>query len=626
MNYAISRPLDVNGDGELEIPFISIENRKIFFELKNFQGGGVVIHRTELEGLSLKLPGDRLSQMIVDIDDMDGDGSKEVTWKISGEFLGLPRGYVCHDIYTGKKKWEFFSGAIPYRHRTMDIDKDGKKELIFTLKAPHNGITYNGMNDDTSYVGILYSSGELRWIKEAGGFYSDIYFDVGDINGDGKFELVTSRSCHRAADPDPGEIKIYDLVSGAVLNSFTSVEGSFSQLYLADVADAPGSEIIVGDSAGFIRILDNNLRIVKKIKTDSAVSVLGVDVFTPGVQLIFAMERSSMFHIFNHKLKKVCSFKTLQQGGFKKPIIPVSNGAEKFFILNADRSYLIWKNKPGFSKYRVLIFSNFTLFLFFIFSFNLLVIMFLKERKARKRISIEQTVLPVSGTWIDMATDLTHRIKNTLTNVLLKSKSLMSAIKEVEARQSLPPELLETPEAMLADINELKLMNRFLMRLLQPQKLQLRNVKLNELVSGVIKKYSRFLKDRIDFIQQIDFRLPILQLDEERFNEALSNIIENAIEVLPKGGKIEIKAGFAAKEDQNQKGVLIQVSDNGPGIPENRIKEIFKPYYTTKKEGSGVGLSIARKYIEAHSGHITVESSVGVGTKFAIYIPIKVPG
>ena len=76
-------------------------------------------------------------------------------------------------------------------------------------------------------------------------------------------------------------------------------------------------------------------------------------------------------------------------------------------------------------------------------------------------------------------------------------------------------------------------------------------------------------------------------------------------------------------EKKVKKSVLLEIADNGPGIPGNKIKDIFNPYYTTKREGFGVGLTISRRNIESHGGHIEVESSVGVGTKFAIYIPAK---
>ncbi|MCK4764782.1 MAG: hypothetical protein KAW12_21465 [Candidatus Aminicenantes bacterium] len=627
LNYTVAKPLDVIGDSEFEIPFIGIENRKVFFTLRNFEGGGNVIHKRELEELSLKLPGDRMEMMTLAIEDVDGDGNKDLIWRICGGFLGLPRGFACHDPFSGKKKWEFLSGAIPRGFKILDIDRDGKNEIIFSLRAPHNGISYNGMNDDTSYVGVLNSSGKLIWMHETGGFYSDIYFDVGDINGNGKYELVTSRSCHRAVDPDPGEIKIYDLLSGKTFKKFTTVEGSFSQPYLVDVDDTPGMEVIVGDTAGIIRILDNNLKILKKVKTESVVSILGVDGFISQAPLIFASNRNSTFSIFDHRLKKLFSFKTIKERGYGDPILPVSNGKEKFFILNADRPYLISKNKPGLSKYRTLIFSNFSFFLFLILSFDFLVFLFLKEKKARKKSTLDQSIQPTSHTWIEMAIDLTHQIKNTLLNVLLKSENMRSAFKKKEYRHSLPDEMLEFPDTMLDDIKDLKMMSSFLMKLLQPQQLHLGEVKLNELIIGVVKKYTRILKDRIEFTQQFDSNLPTLQLDEEKFNEALSNIIGNAIEVLPNGGRIEIKTGFADKaEDQNEQEVLIQVSDNGPGIPTDKIKEIFKPRYSTKKDGSGFGLSISRKIIEAHGGRIDVESSVGVGAKFALYIPIDVPG
>jgi signal transduction histidine kinase len=66
----------------------------------------------------------------------------------------------------------------------------------------------------------------------------------------------------------------------------------------------------------------------------------------------------------------------------------------------------------------------------------------------------------------------------------------------------------------------------------------------------------------------------------------------------------------------------VDIEDNGRGIPEDKLAEIFKPYYTTKKDGSGIGLPIARRIIEAHGGRIEVQSRVGAGTRFAVYLPV----
>ncbi|MCK5058194.1 MAG: ATP-binding protein [Candidatus Aminicenantes bacterium] len=624
VNYVSSNPVDINNDGNLDIPFLGVKDSRIFFECRNMTGN--IIHSIEMEELSWPIPQGRLEQAILAIDDMDGDGTKEVVWRFSARFSGLPRGYACHDPETGKKKWEFLSAASPFKSKILDINRDGKKELVFSLNAPHNGITYKDTDDDTSYIGVINSSGIIQWMKKAGGFYTDIYFDVGDINGDGKYELVTGRSCHRAIDPDPGEIKIYDLLSGEELNKFVIGDVSFSRLFLTNMNDTSAPEIVVGDSGGFIRIFDKDLKIINEVKTGSVVKLLGVDGFTPESPLIFAFNHFSKYTIFDKELKRLFYFKIDSDLAYSDPITSVSYRGEKFFIINADRPYLISKNISSLSKYRALLFSNFSLFMLIIFSFNLLVFLFLRERKKRRKSPTGQTDLLASNEWTEMALDLAHRMKTPLTGILWESEKLKSSLEKIKDQSPATTQLKEIPDAILADINELKLMNRFLMRFLQPQKFNTRDVELNDLITGVVNKYARFLEGKIDFVCHLDAHIPPLELDEDQVREALSNIIENAIDAMPEGGKIEISTNLthAKRGNNTQQEVMIQITDNGPGIPEDNINDIFNPYYTTKKEGFGIGLTITRKIIEGHGGRIYVESSEEVGTKFAIYIPGKV--
>ena len=106
-------------------------------------------------------------------------------------------------------------------------------------------------------------------------------------------------------------------------------------------------------------------------------------------------------------------------------------------------------------------------------------------------------------------------------------------------------------------------------------------------------------------------------LDGEQFKQALLNILRNAIESINWSGKISL-----ATELQNQR-VRISVTDTGGGIPEAMLRDIFNPFFTTRAQGTGLGLAVTRKIIEDHGGHITVRSKLGVGSTFTIYLPAR---
>ncbi|MBI1912146.1 MAG: PAS domain S-box protein [Deltaproteobacteria bacterium] len=121
----------------------------------------------------------------------------------------------------------------------------------------------------------------------------------------------------------------------------------------------------------------------------------------------------------------------------------------------------------------------------------------------------------------------------------------------------------------------------------------------------------------------------LIEADEVQISQVLNNIILNAEQAMPEGGRIEIRCAneflgkgniFHLKEGEY---VRISIKDTGPGIPKENLKRLFEPYYTTKQRGSGLGLALAYSIIKNHNGFITVESEVNVGTIFYLYLPIS---
>ncbi len=118
-----------------------------------------------------------------------------------------------------------------------------------------------------------------------------------------------------------------------------------------------------------------------------------------------------------------------------------------------------------------------------------------------------------------------------------------------------------------------------------------------------------------------------VDIDEGQINQVLTNLIINACDAMPQGGTLQVGArNLLAKEARSLKltpghYIEVTVSDQGVGIPPEHIDRIFEPYFTTKTKGSGLGLATVYSIIKNHDGHITVESEVGKGTTFYIYLP-----
>jgi signal transduction histidine kinase len=120
-------------------------------------------------------------------------------------------------------------------------------------------------------------------------------------------------------------------------------------------------------------------------------------------------------------------------------------------------------------------------------------------------------------------------------------------------------------------------------------------------------------------------RLPKIRLDPDQLKEVLVNLILNACEAMGEGGRMEIReeTGTLGTHDRV---VLIRVRDNGPGIPEDLQEKIFEPFFSTKEEGSGLGLPIVKRILADHKGWIHVQSKPGEGTTFVVGLPCEERG
>jgi two-component system sensor histidine kinase BaeS len=117
--------------------------------------------------------------------------------------------------------------------------------------------------------------------------------------------------------------------------------------------------------------------------------------------------------------------------------------------------------------------------------------------------------------------------------------------------------------------------------------------------------------------------LPAIEIDSIRLDQALSNLVANAIKFTPAGGKVMLRSG------SNAQAIWFSVADTGPGIPATDQLHLFEPFFRSvrpgwKVPGLGLGLSIAKTIVEAHGGAIRVESTPGQGSTFTILLPLQI--
>ena len=134
-------------------------------------------------------------------------------------------------------------------------------------------------------------------------------------------------------------------------------------------------------------------------------------------------------------------------------------------------------------------------------------------------------------------------------------------------------------------------------------------------------------KSNVEIVLNENSSLPAVELDQGQIQQVLINLVMNAIQAMPHGGRVALSAAVendAAKAPKDKK-VVITVTDSGKGISEKDLEHVFEPFFTTKEigVGTGLGLSIVYGIIEEHGGHIAVKSEPGKGTRFTITLPMK---
>ena len=167
------------------------------------------------------------------------------------------------------------------------------------------------------------------------------------------------------------------------------------------------------------------------------------------------------------------------------------------------------------------------------------------------------------------------------------------------------------------EINRLDYIITQFLQAIRPTAPQFKPSSLNDVVHKTIELLQPELDNRgLSLCTRLARQLPATPIDAEQIQQVLVNLIKNALQAMTKGGTLTLQTGEGAD------GVWVSVADTGGGIPQEQINRIFEPFYTTKKKGSGLGLMIVQRIVRAHGGRIELESQVGRGTTFRIWLPL----
>jgi signal transduction histidine kinase len=255
------------------------------------------------------------------------------------------------------------------------------------------------------------------------------------------------------------------------------------------------------------------------------------------------------------------------------------------------------------------------------------VMIFLEDREGVVAFTETQHHLDRLAILGKMSATIAHDLRNPLSALLYGIETLAETLGEESEEAESIRLLLEAGDRVHRIIEDILSISR------QPS-LTISLCSLRALMDQIYDTHQRALEEkRIHVRRYYDPSLPLIEGDPVRLGQMLGNLISNAIEVLPQGGQIEVVLRPLAldqmiarginpdQEERLQGGVEILIRDNGPGIPESQREQIFEPLFTTKVGGTGLGLAIVRTIVEQHRGMIFLESELGKGTTFRMFLP-----
>jgi two-component system sensor histidine kinase HydH len=218
----------------------------------------------------------------------------------------------------------------------------------------------------------------------------------------------------------------------------------------------------------------------------------------------------------------------------------------------------------------------------------------------------------------ELAGSFIHEIKNHLSTLGLNLQLLAEDFQEPETQRE--RRALQRIERLQHECSRLVEVSNDFLRFARVKDLNLEPTKLADVVQELIDFFAPTARTtNIDIKCYIPADLPPVNLDRDLFKQALLNLLLNAQQAMPQGGELTLQAWPASYLPQG--GVCLNVIDTGQGMKPEDLARIFRPFFSTRSGGTGLGLPTTRRIIEGHGGTIGVQSELGRGTQFTIYLP-----
>jgi signal transduction histidine kinase len=208
-----------------------------------------------------------------------------------------------------------------------------------------------------------------------------------------------------------------------------------------------------------------------------------------------------------------------------------------------------------------------------------------------------------------------HEVRNPLF-------SISATLDALEAELGQKPEFEECAGLLRSQLDRLTQLMSDLLDYGKPSILHRGPTRLSDVVRRAMRSCATLARDRQVVMEaEIAEDLPLIQIDGVRVEQALQNLVANAVQHSPGGSAVRVEASLDTTSPETR--VRCTVDDHGPGLPEGDAARIFEPFFSRRKGGTGLGLSIVQRVAEAHGGDVRAESRPGSGARFTLLLPVS---
>lgn len=213
----------------------------------------------------------------------------------------------------------------------------------------------------------------------------------------------------------------------------------------------------------------------------------------------------------------------------------------------------------------------------------------------------------------EMSAAVAHGLRNPLAS--------LRAAAQLVRRHPDSPAAGETLEAIIAEVDRLDRRIGHLLSFSRPAPFNPMPERVDRLVEGLLPAFAEPLRERgVELQLELARDLPDVRMDPMQMEQALLELVSNALDAMPSGGRLRLSAE-AGDGGRPPAEVVVEVADTGGGIPEQVLPSVCEPFFTTRQEGTGLGLAIAKRFVEQNGGHLEILSTPGRGTTVRLRLP-----